>query len=149
MAAPRPGPPPGSVTEGISVMRVLRVALVLATLAAGSSRAAAGDTPKSTVAADEQLLKQANLGIDGPALLASLPFATNEEIADEIRTSLTVLAVHDGKAEPALLKALTDRSAIIRGSAGEVLTRAKVADAKAAVRKLLTDLDASVKLRVA
>lgn len=82
-------------------------------------------------------------------LLAYLPFADNEEVADEVRNALTALAVRDGKTDLALTKALTDKSPIRRAAAGEALCRAKVADQKAAVLRLLQDPDASVRMRLA
>jgi len=84
-----------------------------------------------------------------PVLLAYLPFADNEDVADEIRSTLTVLAVRDGHADKVLLAALTDKSGIRRAAAGEALCRANVADLKAAVRRLLQDPEAGVRLRVA
>jgi PQQ-like domain/HEAT repeats len=82
-------------------------------------------------------------------LLAYLPYADNEEVADEVRSALTALAVRDGKTDPALVKGLTDKLPIRRAAAGEALCRANVADQKAAVQRLLHDPDPSLRLRVA
>jgi len=84
-----------------------------------------------------------------PVLLAYLPFADNEEVADEIRTTLSVLAVRDGQTDRALVAALTDKAPVRRAAAGEALCRANVAEQKAAVRRLLQDPQADVRLRVA
>ena len=81
-------------------------------------------------------------------LLAYLPYADNEEVADEVRNALTNLAVHDGKTDRALVTALTDKSPIRRAAVGEALCRAHVAEQKTAVRHLLLDPDADVRLRV-
>jgi HEAT repeat protein len=96
-----------------------------------------------------RLLRQRKPAEAVPVLLAFLPFADNENIADEVRNTLTALAVRDGKTEPALVAALADKMPVVRGSAGEALTRAGVAGTKAEVRKLLADPDATVRLRVA
>jgi outer membrane protein assembly factor BamB len=85
-------------------------------------------------------------------LLAFLPMADNDEVAEEIRTGLISLAVIDGKPEPALLKALDDKSVARRAAAyvaliegGPVGERIRIKDAfplvKAAVQKE-TDIDA-------
>jgi HEAT repeat protein len=78
-------------------------------------------------------------------LLAYLPFADSEALADEVRATLTALAVRDGHPDKALAAALTDPSPLLRGAAGEALAKA---DTKA-VRKLLKDSNASVRARAA
>lgn len=83
------------------------------------------------------------------AVLAFLPFADNESTADEARNALAQLAATGGKADPIFLAALTDRAAIRRAAAGEALARAAIPEHLPAVRKLLTDPDATVRFRVA
>ncbi len=86
------------------------------------------------------------------ALLGFLPMADSDEVAEEIHTALIALAVVDGKAEPALVKALDDKSVLRRSAAyvaliegGPAGERVRIKDAyplvKAAVRKE-TDVDA-------
>jgi HEAT repeat protein/outer membrane protein assembly factor BamB len=82
-------------------------------------------------------------------LLGYAPFADDDTVADEVRTALAALAVHDGKPDPVLVAALTDKGAARRGAAGVALLKAGVAEQRPAVRKLLEDPDASVRLRVA
>jgi PQQ-like domain/HEAT repeats len=82
-------------------------------------------------------------------LIGYVPFADSEAVLDELRLALTKHALKDGKADPLLLAALTDRAAIRRATAGEALARAAYADHKAALRKLLGDDDAFVRYRVA
>ena len=55
------------------------------------------------------------------ALLAFLPLADNESVADAIRSTLTAVAVRDGKAEPALMAALTDAAPVRRSAAAIAL----------------------------
>jgi hypothetical protein len=81
-------------------------------------------------------------------LLDYLPFAEDESIAEEIRGSLIALTTKDGKPEPALLGALGSAEADRRAEAGIILARANLADTRPAVRRLLKDDDASVRLRV-
>lgn len=81
------------------------------------------------------------------ALLGYLTTADQEGVADEVRDTLAGLALRDGKAEPALVAALTDKEPLRRGAAGLALARAKTE--LPAVRKLLADPDAKVKARVA
>src|SRR5207253_2241646 len=47
-------------------------------------------------------------------LLGYLPFADHESVIEEIRVAVTKHALQDGKANPHLLTALTDRSALRR-----------------------------------
>jgi HEAT repeat protein len=83
------------------------------------------------------------------ALLAYLPFAEDDRVADEIGKALAAVAVRDGKADPALVKALKDPVPVRRAVAGEVLSRAGAPDERAAVRALLQDSRPMVRLRVA
>jgi hypothetical protein len=69
-------------------------------------------------------------------------------VAETIRHALETLAVRDGKAEPALLAALSDKTSAKRGAAGAALARAHAPDVMPQVRKLLEDRDAHVRLRV-
>jgi hypothetical protein len=82
-------------------------------------------------------------------LIGYLPFADNDAVLDEIRVALTALSLKDGKADPLLVAALSDRSAIRRATAGEALVRVAFADHKATLRKLLSDGDPVVRFRVA
>ncbi len=81
-------------------------------------------------------------------LLAYLPSADDEYVADAVRGALAANAVRDGKADPALVAALTDKAPVRRAGAAVALARADLADQKPAVRKLLEDPEAAVRLRV-
>jgi HEAT repeat protein len=82
------------------------------------------------------------------SLLAYLPFAEEENLS-EAQSAMALLAVRDGKPEPAVLRALADTQPVIRAAAGEALAQAVGADAPPAVRKLLADADLTVRTRVA
>jgi HEAT repeat protein len=84
------------------------------------------------------------------SLLAYMPFA-EDEILSEAQSATSLLAVRDGKPEPAVLRALADTQPVIRAAAGEALAQVDGldADAKLAVRKLLADADVTVRMRVA
>jgi hypothetical protein len=82
-------------------------------------------------------------------LLAYVPFADNESLAEEVREALARAAFRDGKPDPALTAALTDRSPARRAAAGAALCRAGAPEQRAAGRKLLQDTDPVVRLRVA
>ncbi|MBP3954206.1 PQQ-binding-like beta-propeller repeat protein [Gemmata sp. G18] len=80
------------------------------------------------------------------ALIGFLPMADSDEVAEEIGAALVALAVADGKAEPALIKALDDKSVLRRSAAyvaliegGPTTERIRIKDAfplvKAAVAK--------------
>jgi HEAT repeat protein len=83
------------------------------------------------------------------ALLAFLPGTEDEALQDGVRQALGALATHNGKADPALVKALDDPSPRLRQAAADALARHGGAEGRAAVRKLLTDRDPSIRLRVA
>jgi HEAT repeat protein len=83
------------------------------------------------------------------ALLAYLPFSDDEGMRLEVVQGLTSLAARSGKPDPALAKALSDQAPLRRGVAAQVLAGVGRAEDRPAVRKLLTDPDAAVRLRVA
>ena len=82
-------------------------------------------------------------------LLAFLPCAENEESIAQLNRVLLEVGVVDGKADPALVKALDDRVGIRRAVAAVTLRRGGLVDHLAAVRKLLRDEDIEVRRRVA
>ncbi len=82
-------------------------------------------------------------------LLDYLPASESEEVKEAIQNALTQLALLDSKPAPALLAALTNENALRRRFAAVALVRGKAAEARPAVRKLLQDSDAHVRLEVA
>jgi HEAT repeat protein len=83
------------------------------------------------------------------ALLAFVPFADDETTGQEVQTALAALAFRHGKPDSALLRALDDRVGLRRAAAAEALCQAGSAEQWPLLRKLLTDSDAAVRLRVA
>jgi hypothetical protein len=82
-------------------------------------------------------------------LLRYLPVADNLYVQEETLEVLVGLALPGGKAEPAIVKALTDQQPLCRAAAARALGRAKEASLRAPVRKLLADPDARVRLEAA
>ncbi|HWG44370.1 MAG TPA: HEAT repeat domain-containing protein [Gemmataceae bacterium] len=82
-------------------------------------------------------------------LLAYLPSAEDPRITDEVCVTLASVAVRQGKANPILVQALTDREAVKRGAAGAALAAAGCREQFSTVRRLLHDRDAFVRQRVA
>jgi HEAT repeat protein len=82
-------------------------------------------------------------------LLAYLPSTDSEEDAAAVETALAAVAVHDGKPDAALLRALDDASSRRRAAAAEALCRAGNAEGIAAVRRVLQDADLTVRMRAA
>jgi hypothetical protein len=82
-------------------------------------------------------------------LINFLPFAENDAVAEEIEAVLGIVAVRDGKADPALTTALHDPIPVKRAAAAEVLCRAGATEQHGEIRKLLHDPDLSVRLRAA
>ncbi len=79
------------------------------------------------------------------ALLAFLPCAENEESIAQLNRVLLEVGVVDGKADPALVKALDDRVGIRRAVAAVTLRKGGLVDHFAAVQKLLLDNDLEVR----
>jgi HEAT repeat protein len=86
---------------------------------------------------------------DPAPLLLYLPFAEDESVQEEIKSALTEMAYHDGKANPVLLKALEDESPVRRAMAVDVLSQNSAALPRTALRKLLDDPKPTVRLRAA
>jgi HEAT repeat protein len=107
------------------------------------------DVPTDVPAAVARLLADRKPAGAAAALLAYLPFADNEAVAEEVRNTLADLALRDGKPDQAVVDALTDRNSVRRGAAGEALARANVEAQKPPVEKLLKDTDVLVRFRVA
>ncbi len=82
-------------------------------------------------------------------LLAYLPLADDEAVADEVREALAAVAVRDGKPDPLLAPALEDPTPVKRGAAAEALARSGVPAAVELSRKALADGSADVRLRAA
>jgi hypothetical protein len=85
-----------------------------------------------------------------PLLLEYLPKAEDPILVDEIARSLARAGVRDGKPDPALVKALTDPSPLLRGVAAEAIGRGAGAANRAEVRTLADkDPDKTVRFRAA
>jgi hypothetical protein len=83
------------------------------------------------------------------ALLDYLPWADGEAVEEEVVQTLLAVGVRDGRADPALVAALRQKSAPRRAAAAQVLGRAGSDEQKVEVRRLLADLDPHVRLRSA
>ncbi len=83
------------------------------------------------------------------ALLAYLPYADNEEVAGEITRALQMVAIAGGKADPVLVRALSDPMPLRRAAAGAVLSQAAPGEQRQAVEKLLKDPNPEVRLGAA
>jgi HEAT repeat protein len=83
------------------------------------------------------------------ALLAFLPCAEDEDMVGQIREVLVTVAVVDAHPDERLVKALQDRFGVRRGVAAAVLCSTGRAEDVKAVRSLLKDPDAAVRLKVA
>jgi HEAT repeat protein len=105
-------------------------------------------TPAVTVAAAVRVLARQKPPQAAAVLLAYLPTADDDFTAETIRQGLAALAVRDGKAEPALVAALSDKSADQRAAAAVALCHAQLPDVMPDVRKLLKDSDPRVRLRL-
>jgi hypothetical protein len=81
------------------------------------------------------------------ALLDYLPFAEGDVI-EEVGQALAAAGVRGGRADPELVRALEDKSALRRAAAGEALAGPDPPH-RAAVRRLLRDPEAAVRQRVA
>ena len=82
------------------------------------------------------------------ALLAYLPYAEQEDLAALAHTALARATLHNGEADEAVLKALSDRLPDRRVAAGLALSQPAALPYRGLARKLLHDPDADVRLRL-
>jgi hypothetical protein len=83
------------------------------------------------------------------ALLAYLPFAEDDTLADELQVALNMVAYPSGKAHSALVKALGDRNSIRKAAAAQALCNGPMGDLLQPILRLLKDKDSNVRLKVA
>ncbi len=81
-------------------------------------------------------------------LLAYLPAAEDDTVADDVRSCLATLAVRDGQTDKKIVAALADKQQVVRSAAAVALCRAGAAEQMPAVRKLLEDPAPAVRLQV-
>ncbi len=105
------------------------------------------DDPGAITSAVVRLLAARRPAGTAEALLAYLPHAENDGVAEELRNALAAVAYDKGKPDPALLKALGDEHPLRRSSAIVALCSNGVAEPRATLRKLLQDPMPSVRLR--
>lgn len=105
------------------------------------------DVPVDVLPAAVRLLAKRRPPGAVEGMLAYMPFADNDAVADEVRVLLARLAQDGGKVQPALKAALTDKLAVRRAAAAEALCH--IPGERQAVSKVLADPDAYVRLRVA
>jgi hypothetical protein len=106
-------------------------------------------TDPSLIAAAARLLGARKPAGAAEVLLAYLPAAPGEAASEAVGAALGAVAVTDGKADPAVVKALDDKSPVKRAAAAVALCRGGAKGELPAVRKLLKDAEASVRLKVA
>ncbi len=78
-----------------------------------------------------------------------MPFCDDDALLADVQSALNVVAYTDGKAAPALVKALGDKAAVRRGAAAEALCVGPLGDNLPAVKKLLADEQPAVRLQAA
>jgi HEAT repeat protein len=83
------------------------------------------------------------------ALVRFLPFNDDELVEEETLAALTALGIRDGKLDPVLREALTDKHLLRRAAAGHVAGRVKETTVRDAVLKLLDDSESLVRFRTA
>jgi HEAT repeat protein len=83
------------------------------------------------------------------ALLAFLPLAEDEVVAQEVESALALVALRSGRPEKAVLAALGDAQPVRRAAAAAALCRAGGVGQAGLVRRLLVDPKPMVRLRAA
>ncbi len=142
------------VKRGVVVVELLRAALRDADLEVARraerclQRIQEKDVGSEVPAAAARLLAWHKPAGAVEAMLVYLPFADNDQTADEVRNLLATLALTDGKPHPALAAALLDKLPARRGAAGEALAKGGGPAERAQAKKLLADADSLVRLRV-
>ncbi len=108
-----------------------------------------GPASSKLLAAAARVMSQRKPDGAAAALLTYLPCAADPDVMDAVNTALAAVAAPDGKADPAILSALSDSVAVRRAAAGVALCRTDPPDYLTAVRRLLTDSSPGVRLRAA
>jgi HEAT repeat protein len=83
------------------------------------------------------------------ALLGYVPFAESDTALATLTELLAAVGCSEGKADPILVRALADKVSTRRAAAAVALCKGKAEDELPAVRKLLKDADATVRMRTA
>lgn len=83
------------------------------------------------------------------ALLAYLPLADDEAVADEVRDALAAVALAGEKPDPLLVQALDDPQPVRRAAAAEALIRTRRPEVVGTARAALKDKNLDVRLRAA
>jgi outer membrane protein assembly factor BamB len=141
------------LAQGLNALPVLRQAEHASDVELKKQAEGLREELETRLKADEpiQLATVRLLGVRKPveataALLAYLPFAPDENVADEVRNALAAVNRRAKETDPALWQALSDKSPARRGAAAETLCRAGAKDPR--VADLLKDDDPAVRLRV-
>lgn len=82
-------------------------------------------------------------------LLAYVPYADEETVLPEVQWALNAVAFKDGQPEPAVVRALSDSQGARRAAAAEALCLGGDRTHLPAIRKMLTDPEPVVRLKVA
>jgi hypothetical protein len=106
-----------------------------------------GTDTRRTLAAAKLLAHKKSQGA-GQVLIDYLPFAEDEYGRETVFATLAVVTLKDGKADDAIRKAATSKSAAVRAAAAFVLARAAEEDRKTAI-KLLEDKEPEVRYQAA
>lgn len=145
----------GLVQAGMVAVPLLREAANNVDDAATATQARAclqcieGDGAAALSAAAARLLAQHNPTGTAAALLGFLPFAENDKVAQEVEAALLTVAAPRGKLNPRLLTALKDDVPVRRAAAADIVCQAGTPAERLAVKALLKDAKATVRLRAA
>jgi hypothetical protein len=106
-----------------------------------------GGSEAVQVAAAAQVLAARKPDGATAVLLAYLPTADEEVVQEALLAALAAVGIKDGKADPALVRALADKEPARRAAAAFAVGRLK--DQRPSVRPLLQDSDARVRFQAA
>jgi HEAT repeat protein len=98
-------------------------------------------------AAVARLLAHHRVAGTADVLLEYLPHSENESVMEEVKAALAGVAYDKGKADPSVLKALSDEHPVRRAAAIQALCRGGSAEPRETLRKLLNDPMPSVRLQ--
>jgi HEAT repeat protein len=143
------------IARGATAIPALRYAVnnlddpVIADQARRCLQAIEGPGGAAVAAAAARLLAVRKPAGAAEVLLAYLPFADDQTVAEAVTHALTAVAFPDGKVAPAVLHALADPVPVRRAAAVDALCRPDHPEQMAAVRKLLQDPKPAVRLHAA
>ena len=107
------------------------------------------DVATNVVSSSARVVGSRRLPGAAEVLLNYFPYAEVEGISEDVLAALKAVAIRDGQPDPVLAAGITDKDPVCRWAAAEALCQPAALSLRPAIRQLLHDPDATVRLHVA